>query len=85
MWFWRLLLLLFLVQDDADDVPLMLLHVLHQSLFARGFEAADAAAEEEHAVLHAGAGDGGRVACARLLELGRVLPPWTRGFTGPLW
>ena len=48
-----LLLLLLFVQDDADDVALVLLHVLHQTLLARGLEAADAAAEEQHAVLHA--------------------------------
>lgn len=50
-----LLLLLLLVEDDADDVSLVLLHVLHQPLFTGGLEAADAATEQEHAVLHAGA------------------------------
>lgn len=45
-------LLLLLVQDDADDVPLVILHVLHQMFFACGLEATDAAAEQEDAVFH---------------------------------
>lgn len=48
------LLLLFLLlpaEDDADDVSLVLLHVLHQPLLADGLEAADTAAEKQHAVL----------------------------------
>ena len=61
---------LLLVQDDADDVALVLLHVLHQALLARGLEAADAAAKEQHAVLHAGAVPGGRWARGRLGPLG---------------
>lgn len=44
--------LLLLAQYDADDV--VLLHVLHQLFFIGGLEAADAAAEKKHAVLHAG-------------------------------
>lgn len=44
--------LLFLAQYDTDDVSFVLLHVLHELLFAGGLEAADAAAEEQHAVLH---------------------------------
>lgn len=47
-------LLLLLVQDDADDVSLVILHVLHQMLFACGLKATDAAAEQEDAVFHAG-------------------------------
>lgn len=85
--FWLLLLLL-LVEDDADDVSLVLLHVLHQSLFTGGLEAADAAAEKEHAVFHAEAWNGG-LACARLalgleLELCWVLPLGALGFDRPL-
>lgn len=62
-------LLLLLVEDDADDVSLVLLHVLHQALFARGLEATDAAAEQKHAVFHAR--DGG---LALGLRPCRVLP-----------
>lgn len=81
-----LLLLLLLVEDDADDVSLVLLHVLHQPLFTGGLKATDAAAEQEHTVFHAGAGAG---ACAWLalglrLEPCRVLPLWARGLTRPL-
>lgn len=46
------LLLLLLVQDDADDVSLVILHVLHQMFLARGLKATDAAAEQENAVFH---------------------------------
>lgn len=69
-------LLLLFVEDDADDVSLVLLHVLHQALFARGLEATDAAAEQKHAVFHAGARDGGltRVRLALGLRPRRVLP-----------
>lgn len=48
-----LLLLLLPAEDDADDVPLVLLHVLHQALLAGGLEPADAAAEKQHAILGA--------------------------------
>lgn len=76
------LLLLFLVEDDADDVSFVLLHVLHEPLFAGGLEATDAAAEQQHAVLHAGAwvwlAEGlGRELCVVLLL-------WVWGVTGPL-
>lgn len=66
----RLCSLLLLVQDDADDVALVLLHVLHQPLLAGGLKATDAAAEQQHAVLHGG--PWGELACARM-GLGRVL------------
>lgn len=49
--FCLLLLLLLPAEDDADDVSLVLLHVLHQPLLADGLEAADTAAEKQHAVL----------------------------------
>lgn len=53
------LLLLLLVEDDADDVSLVLLHVLHQPLFTCGLKATDTAAEQKHTVFHAGARDRG--------------------------
>lgn len=46
----RLASLLLLAQYHADDI--MLLHVLYQLFFTGGLKAADAAAEEQHAVLH---------------------------------
>lgn len=57
---WLQFLLLPPVEDDADDVPLVLLHVLHQPLLAGGLEATDAAAEEQHAVLCSANGGGSR-------------------------
>lgn len=66
----------------------MLLHVLHQSLFAGGLEAADAAAEQEHTVLHAGAWRGelarAWMALGLRLKLCRVLPLGAYGLGGPL-
>lgn len=49
----------------------MLFHVTQQVFFAGGFEATNAAAEEQHAVLHAGGGRPGRGAAggARRLVL----------------
>lgn len=83
MGFWLLLLL---VKDDADDVSLVLLHVLHQPLFTGGLKATDTAAEQEHTVFHAGARDRGlaRAGLALGLELRRVLPLGAWGFTRPL-
>lgn len=81
LWLWLLLLLLLLVEDDADDVSLMLLHVLHQSFFTGGLETAYTAAEQKYAILHAGARG---LACARLalgLELYGILPLWARRLT----
>lgn len=66
-------LLLLFVEDDADDVSLVLLHVFHQSLFACGFEATDTAAEQEHAVFHGGAWSGGLARVWLRLKLHRVL------------
>lgn len=48
----------------------MLLHVLHQALLAGGLEAADAAAEQENTIFHAGTQRGGLAAVDR----GGVLP-----------
>lgn len=42
-----------LVQDDADNLPLMFFHVIQEALLAGRFEATDATAEEQHAVLSA--------------------------------
>lgn len=85
---WRfclLLLVVLLVEDDADDVSLVILHVLHQPLFTGGLKATDAAAEQKHAILHARTGDG-ELACSCLglglgLELHGVLPLRGWGFT----
>ena len=77
-------LLLLLVEDDADDVSLVLLHVLHQPLFTGGLIATDAATEQEHTVLHAGARDGGlayRQALGLRVDLCRVTIRGTWGFT----
>lgn len=84
--FWLLLLLLLLIEDDADDVSLVLLHMLHQSLFTSGLKATDTAAEQEHTIFHAGARNR-ELACAWMalgLELCRFLPLRAQGFTGPL-
>lgn len=80
MGFWLLLLL---VKDDADDVSLVLLHVIHQPLLTGGLKATDTAAEQEHTVLHRW------LACAWLalglrLELSGVLPLGVCGVTRPL-
>lgn len=75
-WLDFLLLLLF-VEDDADDVSLVLLHVLHQPLFTGGLEATDTAAEQQHTVLHALAwymGLNTSLALGLRLELCRVDP-----------
>lgn len=42
-----------LVQDDADNLPLMFFHVIQEALLAGRLEATDATAEEQHAVLGA--------------------------------
>lgn len=47
----RLGQLLVFVEDDADEIALVLFHVLEQAVFAGGLEAADAAAEQQEAVL----------------------------------
>lgn len=47
-----LISLLLLAQYDADQISLMLLHVLHQLLFTCGLEATDTAAKEQHTVFH---------------------------------
>lgn len=80
----RRLCLLLLVEDDADDVALVLLHVLHQTLLAGGLEAADTAAEQEDAVLHPRAGARGGGLTGTLLQQSGVLPLGAQGFTGPL-
>lgn len=47
-----LISLLLLAQYDADQISLVLLHVLHQLLFTGGLEATDTAAKEQHTVFH---------------------------------
>lgn len=48
----RLISLLLFAQYDADEISLMLLHVLHQLLFTGGLEATDTAAEKQHTIFH---------------------------------
>lgn len=84
LWLWLLLLLLLLVEDDADDVSLVLFHVIHQPLFTGGLEAADTAAEQKHAILHAWA-RGLACACLALgMELYWILPLGAWRLTWPL-
>ena len=45
--------LLLFIEDDADYISLVAFHVVHQTLFTGGLKAADTAAKEQHAVLHA--------------------------------
>lgn len=49
----RLFVRVLTVEYDADEVTLVLLHVFHQPLLTGRLQATDAAAEEQHAVLHA--------------------------------
>lgn len=48
----RLISLLLFAQYDADEISLMLLHVLHQLLLTGGLKATDTAAEKQHAIFH---------------------------------